>query len=68
MGCHSVSYLNTEDICCECKHDERQFPGYAEETAVRGGNLNFAGVGVSDLDRQVMQQLLAERRQTSKHA
>ena len=72
MGCHSVSYFNTEDICCDCKTDERQFPGYAaalaaEEAAVRSGDLNFTGVGLSDLDRQVMQRLLAERRKATAH-
>jgi hypothetical protein len=72
MGCHSVSYFNTEDICCECKHDERHFPGNAaalaaEEAAVRSGNLNFTGVGLSELDRQLMRQLLAERRQATAH-
>ncbi len=73
MGCHSVSYFNTEDICCDCKTDERHFPGYAaalaaEEAAVRGGNLNFPGVGLSEIDRQVMLQLLAERRKATVHA
>jgi len=73
MGCHSVSYFNTEDICCDCKTDEQLFPGFAaaqaaEEAAVRGGNLNFTGVGLSDLDRQAMQQLLAKRRKVAAHA
>ncbi len=73
MGCHSVSYFNTEDICCDCKIDERQFPRYAaalaaEEAAVRAGNLNFTGVGLSELDCRMMQQLLAERRKATAHA
>lgn len=73
MGCHSASYFNTEDICCDCKTDERQFPGFlqalaAEEAAIRSGDLNFTGVGLSDLDCQVMQQLLAERRKAIAHA
>jgi len=66
LHCHSVSYFNTEDICCDCKTEERQFPGFAaaqaaEEAAVAGGNLNFPGVGLASSDLEVMAQLIAAR-------
>jgi len=69
LHCHSVSYFNTEDICCDCKTEERQLPGFAaaqaaEEAAVAGGNLNFPGVGLTSSDRKVMAQLIAARHDT----
>jgi len=58
-----MSVFNTETICGACKDDERQAPGYAaardaERNAVRSGNYNFAGVGLSATDHV----FLAERR------
>jgi len=69
LHCHSVSYFNTEAICCDCKTEERQLPGFAaalaaEEAAVAGGNLNFPGIGLTSSDRDVMAQLIAARHGT----
>ncbi len=64
LTAHSVSYFNTEDICMTCKTEERDAPGFqaarqAEENAVLAGDLNFAGIGLSEADRKY----LAERRE-----
>ena len=69
LHCHSVSYFNTEVICCDCKTEERQLPGFAaaqaaEEAAVAGGNPHFPGVGLTSTDREVMAQLIAARHGT----
>lgn len=50
-----MSKFNTDTICLSCKEDERQAPGYAEacraETAaVRSGDYNFPGIGLSSAD------------------
>ena len=29
LGCWSGSYFNTQIICCQCKTEERQLPGFA---------------------------------------
>lgn len=60
---HSMSFFNTDDLCMDCKADEKLAPGYgsaraAEAAAVQAGNLNFAGVGLSAAD----EQFLAARR------
>jgi hypothetical protein len=59
----TLSYFNTEEICMDCSADEKLAPGFraaraAEEAAVRGGNLNFPGLGLS----AVNDAFLAERR------
>jgi hypothetical protein len=29
LGCSSGSYFNMQIICCQCKTEERQLPGFA---------------------------------------
>lgn len=58
-----VSYFDTDTCCAACLDDEREAPGYeaaraAEAAAVRAGDLNFRGVGLSPADAA----FLAERR------
>ena len=67
MRSWSVSYFNTQEICTTCKTEERQFPGYTvaletESAQVLAGNLNYAGVGLSSADYEVMAQLIAARK------
>lgn len=69
LHCHSVSYFNTDDICCDCKTEERQLPGFAaalaaEEATIADGNLNFPGVGLTSSDRDAMALLIAARQGT----
>ena len=50
-----VSYFNTDTCCAACLDDEREAPGYeaaraAEAAAVRAGDLNFRGIGISPAD------------------
>ena len=47
------SYFNTEQICEVCYEKERAHPRYAEAKrveceAVRGGDMNFAGIGLPE--------------------
>ncbi len=58
-----MSRFNTDTICMSCEEDECQAPGYveacrAETDAVRSGDYNFRGVGLSPTDAA----FLAERR------
>ena len=58
-----MSKFNTDTICLACCHDEQQAPGYAaasaaEAGAVRSGDYNFPGVGLSTEDLA----FLADRR------
>ncbi len=50
-----MSKFNTDTICMSCSEDEQQAPGYvaardAEREAVRSGDYNFPGVGLSTED------------------
>jgi len=70
LRAYSVSYFNTDVICFQCKIEEQQFPGFAaadaaEATAVRAGNINFAGIGLGEADRAMMRQLIARRKEPS---
>jgi hypothetical protein len=52
LQAHTMSKFNTDIICLRCAEDERLAPGYAaaadaEIAAVRQGNYNFPGVGLS---------------------
>ena len=67
MTAHSMSFFNTEEICLECKIDERQAPGFADaravdDAAIKQGNYNFPGVGLSESDRAFLADLRARRR------
>ncbi len=58
-----MSRFNTDTICMSCSADEHQAPGYvaardAEREAVRSGDYNFPGVGLSTEDLA----FLADRR------
>jgi len=51
-----MSKFNHDVICLSCKTDERLAPGYAnadatEVAAVRAGDYNFPGVGLTPADR-----------------
>lgn len=46
-------------LCRGCRDDERHAPGYAaalaaEAAAMRAGNHNFTGAGLTDADRAVL--------------
>lgn len=58
-----MSKLNTDILCMACKDDEKCLPSYeagdiAEIEAVRRGDYNFPGVGLTAED----QKFLAARR------
>jgi len=45
-----MSYFNEEEICMDCSDKERKHPDFnkardADEAQIRGGNMNFAGIG-----------------------
>lgn len=45
-----MSMFNTDEICLDCKKEERKHPDYqkaveAESNEVKNGNLNFEGIG-----------------------
>jgi len=50
-----MSKFNVDTLCDRCADDERLAPGYAEANkaemaAVRQGDLNFPGIGLSSED------------------
>ena len=62
-----MSKFNSEIICTHCQDDECEAPGYAaadaaEVAAVRAGDYNFPGIGLSPQD----QEFLAARRAARK--
>jgi hypothetical protein len=62
-----MSKFNTDILCTQCQDDEREAPGYAsaeaaEVAAVRAGDYNFPGIGLSPQD----QEFLAARRAARK--
>jgi len=55
---HSMSWFNTQEICMECRKEERAHPDFekakqAEEAMVRMGNFNFDGIGWPGKDGRV---------------
>ena len=49
-GITTMSYFNYDEICRECREKERDHPKFneayeAEVAAVKGGDLNFEGIG-----------------------
>ena len=47
---HMMSMFNTDEICMDCKEQEKQDPRYkhaqdADIAAIRAGNYNFKGIG-----------------------
>lgn len=48
-NCYTMSMMNTQMICMDCKREERNDPMYeaaceAERNAVRSGNYNYKGL------------------------
>lgn len=67
MSSFSVSFFNIEEVCMDCKADERLAPGFAaaqaaEEAAVQRGDFNFPGVGLSAADDAFLAERRAARR------
>ena len=65
-----VSYFTTDELCLNCAADEKLAPGYraavaAEHDAVRAGNYNFEGVGLSPEDTAFLDARLQARAKTS---
>ena len=61
-----MSKFNTDTICLTCCDDEQRAPGYkaasaAEGAAVRSGDYNFPGVGLSPEDRAFLADLRKSR-------
>ena len=55
----TMSKFNTDIICMPCEEDEHRAPGYreacrAETAAVRSGDYNFPGIGLSFADIKVL--------------
>lgn len=53
MTAHIMSIFNTDVICLDCKELEQAHARYvealeAEIAAVKGGNMNFPGIGKPD--------------------
>jgi hypothetical protein len=64
-----MSKFNVDTLCERCAEDERLAPGYpdadnAEMAAVRQGDLNFPGIGLSSEDRAF---LASRRKARSQH-
>lgn len=62
-----MSVFTTEEICLDCKEDERHAPGFtaaraAEDAAVLGGNDTFPGSGLSEADGTFLATRRAARR------
>ena len=65
-----MSKLNTDILCMACKDDEKSLPSYqagadAELEAVRSGNYNFPGVGLTPEDQKFLAARRAARVQAS---
>ena len=61
-----MSKFNTDTICMSCEEDERQAPGYAEASraesdAVRSGDYNFPGIGLSLADAKFLADRIKAR-------
>lgn len=60
---HIMSKFNREELCLTCKDDEESAPGYeaasaAERVALKHGNPNFSGIGLSLRDREFLTNAL----------
>jgi len=65
-----ASFFNLDIICAPCAMDERQAPGYqaahdAEVSAIKNGNFNFPGAGLSPEDIAFLAWRRAERKATN---
>lgn len=66
LGSFTQSWFNTEIICIQCQTDEQQAPNYAdakqaEAAAVRRGNYNYPGIGLTEADLTVLAELRRQR-------
>ena len=62
----TVSRFSEDEVCIPCVTDERDAPGYqaayeAEALAVKNGDFNFPGVGLSQYDRAFLAERLRAR-------
>jgi hypothetical protein len=60
---YTMSWFTTEEICLDCKEEERGYPNYAKErpeerASLDRGERNFPGIGLAPEDLSY----LAERR------
>lgn len=65
---HTMSRFNEDEICLLCQDDETQAPGYkaaydAELAAVKAGDRNFPGVGLSKKDKAFLAARREERKE-----
>ena len=63
----SCSYFTSQDICEKCKEDEKHCPNYQrareeEGRAVRAGNYNFPGIGLTVEDIATLARRLGDRK------
>ena len=61
-----MSKFNTDTLCLPCANDESMAPGYArasaaEAEALRRGNRNFPGIGLSGADEAFLAARRARR-------
>lgn len=64
---YSMSRFDVSYACSDCLADEELAPGYprahaAELRAVRQGNMNFPGVGLSHADHEFLARRRAARK------
>jgi hypothetical protein len=62
-----MSKFNTDILCTQCQDDECEAPGYAaadaaEVAAVRAGDYNFLGTGLSPQDHAFLAARRAARK------
>lgn len=67
LAARTMSKFNRDTICLNCKTDERDAPGFAqadaaEVAAVRSGQKDYPGVGLSEEDRKFLAQRLVARK------
>ncbi|MBA7528387.1 hypothetical protein ES705_20570 [subsurface metagenome] len=67
----SMSWFNEDEVCMDCKDDEKACPNYEsarsiEEAHVKAGNTRFEGVGLQSDDRMVLAALLKKRKEIVK--
>ena len=50
---HILSMFSADELCIDCKEAEKLRPDYkdavaADENAIRGGDMNFPGIGLGE--------------------
>lgn len=66
---HTMSKFNTDEICMQCKSDERSAPNYkraceVERAACLRDDYNFQGIGLSLDDQAFLERRRNERTST----